>query len=115
MEHPLDRNLPKGVITLGPSQLAEANPYKPGRVSPHTVYKAENFRVTELAFDESVVLSEHSSPHPVIVQVATGSIEVEVEGQTHRLDAGAVVHLEASVEHAVTALTQARILLIFLY
>lgn len=114
MEHPLHRTLPDGVITLGADQLAMDNPYKPGRISPHALYKADNFRVTELALDKAVLLSEHSSPHPVIVQVVAGTIEVEIRQQTLRLEAGALVHLEAGVEHAVTAVEQARIVLIFL-
>lgn len=114
MEHPLKRTLPDGVITLGAEQLAVDNPYKQGRVSPRALYKAEEFRVTELAFDKGVLLSEHSSPHPVIVQVVTGVIEVELGPDRLRLEAGALVHLEAGLEHAVRALEHARIVLIFL-
>ncbi|WP_431710245.1 cupin domain-containing protein [Glutamicibacter uratoxydans] len=114
MEHPLTRTLPDGLITLGADELAEENPYKPGRVSPRALYKAEEFRVTELAFDKGVVLSEHSSPHAVIVQVVTGDIEVEVGEERWRLGAGALLHLEPGLEHAVTALEAARIILIFL-
>lgn len=115
MEHPVNGDLPRGVITNGVDQLAETNPFEPGRISPHTHYKADNFRVTELAFDDQVVLSQHSSPHPVIIQVASGSVELEIGGTVHRLAAGAMMHLEASLEHSVTALEQARLLLIFLY
>lgn len=114
MEHPVNRTLPDGVITLGAEQLAADNPYKPGRVSPHALYKAEGFRVTELAFADGVLLSEHSSPHQVIVQVVTGVIEVQIGADKLRLEAGALVHLEAGLEHAVQALEPARIVLIFL-
>ncbi|MCW4465734.1 cupin domain-containing protein [Glutamicibacter sp. MNS18] len=115
MEHPLDHSLPDGVISLGADQLASDHPFKPGRVSPRARYKAEDFRVTELAFDDGVVLSEHSSPHTVIVQVVSGTIDVEVGGGTLRFQAGALLHLKAGVDHAVTAVEPARILLIFLH
>ncbi|WP_313278859.1 cupin domain-containing protein [Timonella senegalensis] len=46
---------------------------------------------------------------PIVVEVVEGEIEFEVNGNRTQLGTGGLIHLEASLLHAVHATTRARI------
>lgn len=80
------------------------------RVTTATVLSTTQVRVVEIAFGPGAELSEHSAPAPIIVQVLEGSIDFEVAGAVHTIEAPGFVHLpNAGERHRVTAALPARI------
>lgn len=59
--------------------------------------------VTHFAFADGESLSEHTSTRGALLQVVSGRARMEVDGDTLTLGAGAVMRLDASVPHSVTA------------
>lgn len=107
-----DTSRPRSVVLAhGLADLAAQNPVQPGRVSPHRTYDAPDFRVRQIVLDADAVLPEHVAPSPVVITVIEGSVDFEVDAETHRLDQGAVVHLDADVPHRVIAREPSRLLL----
>lgn len=94
---------------LSTEAVAERVPFVPGRVTPHRLLEAPEVRVVHIALDDGQELTEHMAPFPILVQVVAGSVDFEVNGETHRLDLGGLIHLPAKLLHAVTAIGQARI------
>ena len=99
---------------LSAKAIAEMVPFVPGRVTPHRLLDAPDVRVVHIALDDGQELTEHLSPFPILVQVVSGSVDFEVNGETHRMDTGGLIHLPAKLLHAVTAIGQARIQIILL-
>lgn len=91
------------------TQITQLVPYVAGRVTPHRLLDAPLARVVHIALDDGQALTEHMAPFAILVQVITGSVDFEVNGETIRMDEGGLIHLEAKLLHAVTAVGPARI------
>lgn len=94
---------------LSSEAVAEQVPFATGRVTPHRLLDAPEVRVVHIALDDGQELTEHMAPFPILVQVVSGSVDFEVNGEVHRMDTGGLIHLPAKLLHAVTAIGQARI------
>jgi quercetin dioxygenase-like cupin family protein len=80
------------------------------RIAAATVLSTPDVRVVEIAFGAGAELSEHSAPAPIIVQVLDGSVDFEVAGAVHTIEAPGFIHLpNAGERHRVTAAWPARI------
>lgn len=99
------------VISHGFADLSNQNPITPGRVTPHLTFDAEDFRVRHLAFGTDAVLAEHVAPAPVVIIVVEGHVVFDIEGATHELAQGGIIHIDADVPHVVTALEPSRLIL----
>lgn len=64
---------------------------------------APGLRATLFRFAAGQELSAHTSPARVLVQVMAGTCEFTVEGQTHTLRPGELMHLPPHAPHAVRA------------
>lgn len=102
------------LITSGIDLLREQNPIREGRVSPERLFSGEDVRIMHLALDSDAVLTEHSAPSPIVVQVIEGAVRFDVEGVSHELGVGGMVHVAAAVPHAVTPVAGPARLLIHL-
>jgi quercetin dioxygenase-like cupin family protein len=100
------------LITAGFEQLKERTPLKEGRVAPTRLFSGHDVRIVHMVLDEE--LREHTAPSPILVQVIEGRVRFEVEGQSHELDPGGMIHVAASVPHAVAPVGTARILVVLL-
>ena len=58
-------------------------------------------------------LPEHSHPHEQVVNVIEGTIELVVDGTSHLLHAGDVLHIGGGVPHAAVAHTACKVLDVF--
>lgn len=76
-----------------------------------TLVDGESGTVTVFAFDETQRQSEHSAPHEAIHQVVDGTAEVEIDGESHRVEAGESIVLPDDVPHSVDAVTRFKMLL----
>lgn len=60
-------------------------------------------RVVDFAFDEGQLLTEHSSPRAVVVTLLSGTMDFDLEGETHHMAAGDVLYMAPGVTHALRA------------
>ncbi|MFT3870501.1 MAG: cupin domain-containing protein [Nibricoccus sp.] len=72
-------------------------------VVSRTLFANSVTRVVLFAFAAGQSLSEHSTPRAAIVQVLSGSCEFDVNGKTHNLTAGDLLHMPPGAPHAVRA------------
>jgi len=55
------------------------------------------------AFDTGELLTEHSSPRAVVVQLLTGAIRFTVEDVEHAMSPGDVLYLAPGARHSLVA------------
>ena len=72
-------------------------------VVSRTLFANSVTRVVLFAFAAGQSLSEHSTPRAAIVQVLSGRCEFDVNGKTHNLTAGDLLHMPPGAAHAVRA------------
>lgn len=60
-------------------------------------------RVVDFAFDAGQELTEHTSPRAVVVTLLSGTMDFDVEDETHHMVPGDVLYLAPNVSHAVLA------------
>lgn len=60
-------------------------------------------RVVDFAFDEGQLLTEHSSPRAVVVTLLSGTMDFDIEGETHHMAAGDVLYMAPGANHALRA------------
>lgn len=69
-------------------------------------------RVVDFSFDEGQLLTEHSSPRAVVVTLLDGTMEFDLEDQTHQLAAGDVVYMAPGARHALRATSRCHMQLV---
>jgi quercetin dioxygenase-like cupin family protein len=94
--------------------LLELVDYADGAVVSRTVAENDAGTMTLFAFDEGQKLSEHSAPFDAAVHVLDGEVELTIGGSPVRARTGDLVIMPADVPHAVTAITQFKMLLTML-
>lgn len=85
-----------------------------GRVYPVTVLKATGANVVIFGFSEGAELREHHARQPVLLQALSGCLQVSVAGEERVLQAGDLLHIEATVPHSVLALEDSHLQLTIL-
>ncbi|MCP4968615.1 MAG: cupin [bacterium] len=78
------------------------------------VYKDDNVRLVVFAFDTGEELTDHTAGVPAIVQVASGELEISLEGVVSTIGPKSWVHMPAGLTHAVKALEPSVMLLTLL-
>jgi quercetin dioxygenase-like cupin family protein len=78
------------------------------------VYRDDLIRVVVFAFDEGQELTEHTAAKPAIVQVVSGRIRLDLDGDPVELGPGSWVRMAARLPHAVHALEPTVMLLTLL-
>lgn len=83
--------------------LAEAPAADASRPRPAVKRVLSGHRANHIVFTfvPGQTLPDHKAAHPITVQVLTGSVLFECEGDTHELHPGVAVHLPAHLPHAV--------------
>lgn len=84
-----------------PARLTDLVSYQQGSVVSRVLFRDEAGVVTLFAFAEGEGLSEHSTPHEATVLVLEGRVRIDVGGTTHDVSEGEMLHLPASVPHAL--------------
>lgn len=78
------------------------------------IYKDDLIRVVVFAFDEGQELTEHTAARPAIVQLVSGRIRLDLDGDPVELRPGSWVRMAANVKHAVYAIEPTVMLLTLL-
>jgi quercetin dioxygenase-like cupin family protein len=79
-----------------------------------TVYQDVQLKVVLFAFDTDQELSDHTASTPAIIQVLSGRLVLKLGDDETQVQAGAWVHMQANLRHAVRALEPSVMLLILL-
>lgn len=94
------------------ADLAPLAAVQPGAVVSRTLLKTSGGTLTLFAFDQGQGLSEHSTPHEATVLIVEGTARITVGGETHTVRPGQVLHLPATVPHALDAPEPFKMLLV---
>ena len=78
------------------------------------LYRDDQIRVVVFAFDEGQELTDHTAAVPALVQVVSGRIRLDLDGEAVELEPGSWVHMAADLTHAVLALEPSVMLLTLL-
>jgi quercetin dioxygenase-like cupin family protein len=74
---------------------------------------SQNMSLVYWDFEPGAGMTEHAHPHEQILNLLEGSFELNVGGQTLRLDSGSVLIIPPHVPHSGKALTACRALDVF--
>lgn len=69
-------------------------------------------RVVQFTFDAGELLTEHTSPRAVVVQLVSGRMRFTVGGVEHLMGDGDVIYLAPGAAHALVAETACRMTLV---
>lgn len=69
-------------------------------------------RIVQFTFDAGELLTEHTSPRAVAVQLVSGRMRFTVDGTEYSLGEGDVVYLAPGASHALVAETACRMTLV---
>ena len=84
---------------------------EPGRLGHSTVLASPGVRVIVLTFEAGFTLKKHSAPKILLMQALDGCLRVSADGQVTELVPGALLRLDANLEHEVEALDESRLML----
>ncbi len=85
--------------------------YEEGRVVSRTLANKEYVGITLFAFDKGEGISAHSAPGDAMVQILDGEALINVGGKEITATTGHVVVMPADVPHALTAVSQFKMIL----
>lgn len=105
-EQPLFQN-----TRVAQTSIATETVYAEHGVVSRTLLATSATRVVLFAFAEGQSLSEHSTPRVALVQVLSGRCEFIVNGETHLLSPGDLLHMPSGAPHSVRALERFSMLL----
>jgi quercetin dioxygenase-like cupin family protein len=92
--------------------FADLVAYQPGAVVSRTLFKRNAGTVTLFAFDMGQGLSEHTAPFDAIAEILDGEAELTIGGEKVAARAGQAVLMPANVQHALSATTPFKMLLV---
>jgi quercetin dioxygenase-like cupin family protein len=85
------------------THLLDGIPVTPSSTTSRVVVNNPALRVVVFAFDAGELLTEHSSPRAVVVQLLDGSVRFTVSGEEHLMVPGDVIYLAPGERHALVA------------
>jgi quercetin dioxygenase-like cupin family protein len=88
--------------------------YQAGAVVSRTIIDKTAGTVTVFAFDQGEGLSEHTAPYDALVYILDGEAEVTISGKPIRLKKGGLTIMPANEPHALSAVTNFRMLLVMI-
>ena len=94
--------------------LAGLLQYQTGSIVSRVLLKNKGGTVTLFAFSEAEGLSEHTAPFDALVNVIDGEADIEIASERFRVRAGEIIFLPANRPHAVSAVTDFKMLLIMI-
>ncbi|HEX9262502.1 MAG TPA: cupin domain-containing protein [Candidatus Bathyarchaeia archaeon] len=96
------------------TRMTDLIEYQGDSVVSRTIIDKEAGTVTLFAFDERQGLSEHTAPYDAMVYVIEGEVRVIISGKPVVVKQGEMVIMPANKPHALTALSNFKMLLIMI-
>jgi quercetin dioxygenase-like cupin family protein len=91
--------------------LPEETQYAPNGIVSRTLLRTENSRTVLFGFAEGQELTEHTSTQHALIQILSGSCEIALAGEPHKLKAGDLLYMPPHLPHSVKATAQFSMLL----
>ncbi|ALC06239.1 hypothetical protein CDES_09235 [Corynebacterium deserti GIMN1.010] len=86
--------------------LAPAPHPTKNRPSVKRLLNADGANLIAFTFSPGQSLPDHRSAHPVTLQALTGELTVSVDGSTHTLTPGTIIHINAQHTHRVDSVLE---------
>lgn len=97
--------------TSFPISLSESVSYQEGSVVSREIFRNNVTTITLFAFDTGQGLSEHTTPFEAFVTILDGQAEITVGGKKHIVSTGEVMHMPATIPHALKATVRFKMIL----
>lgn len=98
-------------VSQNAQALIDAVPFSEERFKIKRIFQGNGGKLIRLSFLSGQIMREHSANAPIFVQVLEGQIAFRVAGDEIMMSAGAIIHVETSVQHELEALSDAHVLL----
>jgi quercetin dioxygenase-like cupin family protein len=92
--------------------LAGALPVVPESTTSRVLVTNDVMRIVQFTFDAGELLTEHTSPRAVAVQLVSGRMRFTVDGNEHLMGDGDLIYLAPGASHALVAETSCRMTLV---
>lgn len=92
--------------------LTDALPVVAESTTSRVVVTNDLLRVVQFTFDAGEMLTEHTSPRAVVVQLVSGRMRFTVDGNENALEDGDIVYLAPGASHSLVAETACRMTLV---
>ena len=92
--------------------LSEKLPVVEGSTTSRVLVTNDLMRVVQFTFDAGEMLTEHTSPRAVVVELVSGSMRFIVNETEHVMGPGDIIYLAPSDRHSLVADTPCRMTLI---
>jgi len=86
--------------------LSELN-YNDDAPAIKVLFKSDTTKEVRILFKAGQKMREHQTPYPISVEMVDGELDFGVRGEVHHLRKGDLLHLEGSVPHDLSAVTDA--------
>lgn len=92
--------------------LTDALPVVSESTTSRVLVTNDVMRIVQFTFDAGEMLTEHTSPRAVAVQLVSGRMRFTVDGTEHVMGDGDIVYLAPGASHALVAETACRMTLV---
>lgn len=92
--------------------LIDALPVVTESTTSRVLLNNDVMRIVQFTFDAGEMLTEHTSPRAVAVQLVSGRMQFTVDGVEHAMAEGDVIYLAPNASHALVAETACRMTLV---
>lgn len=94
--------------------LLQSIGYASNAIVSKTILKQPGGNITVFAFDKDEALTDHTSPHAVLLQILEGQAQLTIEENSFTLQAGEALIIPSNARHAVKAIDPFKMLLIMI-
>ena len=92
--------------------MAEALPVAVESTTSRVLITNDVLRIVQFTFDTGEMLTEHTSPRAVAVQLVSGRMLFTVDGTEHAMVEGDVIYVAPNAPHSLVAETPCRMTLV---
>lgn len=92
--------------------LADALPVVAESTTSRVIVTNDVMRIVQFTFAAGEMLTEHTSPRAVAVQLVSGRMRFTVDGTEHGMGGGDIIYLAPGASHALVAETACRMTLV---
>lgn len=92
--------------------LSDALPVVAESTTSRVLVTNDAMRIVQFTFDAGEMLTEHTSPRAVAVQLVSGRMRFTVDGTEHVMGDGDIIYLAPGASHALVAETACRMTLV---
>lgn len=100
------------VVARSAAEATALLPVRPNSVATRRILKAPGFTAVRIALDEGETMREHQAAVPVLIEVVSGTVDIDAAGSVDRLEAGGVLYVAERVPHSLYGVTPVQLLLI---